>query len=196
MPSHFGFRRRRGSGEDGAGWIYADLFLALTIVGLGSAIITSGDVFGSGTPTSTTTTVATDATLPAFQLSCEEFGVGLPRATVVAGTASVGAAIQKAVMREIARRGWNESQAKPGLVILAGGFDEGQVHGDGDRLAQEKSLLVRSSTDLLTSVEMRTTGARFLRVNGERVAVGNANDYLLIVYLVYSGRAIDENCER
>ena len=37
-------RRRRkssGSGEDGAGWIYADLFLALMIVGLGSAVITS-----------------------------------------------------------------------------------------------------------------------------------------------------------
>ena len=195
MSSHFGIRRRRGSGEDGAGWIYADLFLALTIVGLGSASITAGDAFGSDAPTPTTTTVASDATLPIFQLSCVEFGIELPRAIVDKGTNFVGAEIQKRVAREITTRGWNELQAKPGLAILSGGFDEDQKYTDGARLAQATVALVRSSTSLLGGIEIRTTGARVIQVNGVQVSVGAAGDFVLVVYLAYSGPPIEENCE-
>lgn len=195
MPTHLSFRRKRGASEDGAGWIYADLFLALTIVGLGSAIITTGNASGSVASVSSTTT-PTETTLPAFRLSCVEFGIGLPRSIVDKGSASIGAAIQAGVALEIAARGWNEPQAKPGLVILAGGFDEGQIHGDGALLAQKQEPIVRSSTSLLKGVEMRTSGARFLSVNGERVKVGDAGDFLLVVYLVYGGPAVEENCEK
>ena len=60
------FRRRSSSAEEGIGWIYADLFLALTIVGLGSAVIT-------------TSSPSSSAEAPkVFQLSCAEFSVPVP----------------------------------------------------------------------------------------------------------------------
>ena len=190
MPSHFGFRRRRSSGEDGAGWIYADLFLALTIVGLGSAIITSGIALSSGTPAVTTTTQ------PTFQLSCAEFGIKLPNQIMERGRAAIGKAIESGIAAEIKDRGWSEEQAKPGLVILAGGFSSSEQPGEGDQRAQGKVPSVRSSTPLLNGVEVRTIGASSLRVDGERVGVGGAGSYVLIVYLVYSGEKLEENCEK
>lgn len=190
MPSHFGFRRRRSSGEDGAGWIYADLFLALTIVGLGSAIITSGIALSSGTPAVTTTT------LPTFQLSCAEFGIKLPNQVMERGKAAIGSAIENGIAAEIKDRGWTADQAKPGLVILAGGFSSDEQPGEGDQRAQGKVPSVRSSTPLLNGVEVRTIGATSLRVDGERVGVGGAGSYVLIVYLVYSGEKLEENCEK
>jgi hypothetical protein len=33
-------------------------------------------------------------------------------------------------------------------------------------------------------------------VDGERVGVGGAGSYVLIVYLVYSGEKLEENCEK
>lgn len=190
MPSHFGFRRRRSSGEDGAGWIYADLFLALTIVGLGSAIITSGVALSSGTPAVTTTTQ------PTFQLSCAEFGIKLPNQVMERGKAAIGRAIENGIAAEIKDRGWTEEQAKPGLVILAGGFGSDEQPGEGDKRAQAKVASVRSSTPLLNGVEVRTIGAQTLGVDGERFGVGGAGNYVLVVYLVYSGEKLEENCEK
>jgi hypothetical protein len=195
VPSQFGFRHKRNSGDDGAGWIYADLFLALTIVGLGSAIITSGNALGSDSPSAVGTTVVTTTTVPTFQLSCAEFAIKLSRDIVDLGADSIRTAIESGVAAEISSRGWSVQQAKPGLAILAGGFDVDEEHSAGDRRAQQKLTLVRSSTALLSGVEMRTSGAQSLRVNGGRSAVGRAGDYVLIVYLAYSGPKLEESCE-
>lgn len=195
MPSQFGFRRRRGSGDEGAGWIYADLFLALTIVGLGSAVVTAGNAFGSDVSGPASTTVSSTTTLPVLRLSCVEFGIPLSSDVIEAGPTSIGSAVSEGVANEIAARGWSSDQARPGLAILSGGFNVDQDHVDGVRLAQAQVGLVRSSTPLLAGVEMRTTGARVIQVNGKQVAVGDAGNYVLVVYLVHSGPPTEENCE-
>lgn len=179
MSRGFGFRRKSSSGEDGAGWIYADLFLALMIVGLGSAAITTSPASGS-TPAPKT-----------FQLSCAEFAVRVP-GNIRAG----GAAIESAVSAEIAKRGWSPDSSKPGLVIVMGGFSGSESPGAGDNRAQGVLPQLRASTPLLQQVEMRTAGARSVRVNGVATTVGGAGSYLMVTYLLFSGPQLQEDCTR
>lgn len=179
MARGFGFRRRSSGGEDGTGWIYADLFLALTIVGLGSAVVTSS----SPTPA---------ANAPkTFQLSCAEFPVRVP-----ANVKSNGAQIDNAINQEIAKRGWSAESSKPGLVIVMGGFGGNESPGDGDARAKALTSSLRAASPQLASVEMRTAGARSVSVNGQQTTVGGAGSFVLVVYLLYSGPALSEDCTR
>lgn len=178
------FRRRRkfSSGEDGAGWIYADLFLALMIVGLGSAVITSSSPTGAATTTAP----------PTFQLSCAEFPVKVP--SNLSGNG--GAQIEAAITSEISRRGWSGDTAKPGLVIVFGGFSAGEGPGDGDRRAANLRPALRASTPLFQKVEMRSGGASSVTVNGQVNTVGGAGTFLLVVYLLFNGADLVEDCTR
>ena len=175
------FRRRRktSSGEDGAGWIYADLFLALMIVGLGSAVVTTSSPSAATAP-------------PIFQLSCAEFPVKVP--SNLSGNG--GAQIEAAITSEISKRGWSGETAKPGLVIVFGGFSGGEGPGDGDRRAQGIRSVLRASTPLLQKVEMRSGGANSVRVNGKVNTVGGAGTFLLVVYLLFNGPDLIEDCTR
>ena len=179
MSRGFGFRRKPSSGEDGAGWIYADLFLALMIVGLGSAAVTTSPASGS------------PAAQKTFQLSCAEFAVRVP-----GNIRNGGAAIESAVSAEIANRGWSPDSSKPGLVIVMGGFSSSESPGAGDNRAQNILLQLRASTPLLQQVEMRTAGARSVRVNGVATTVGGAGSYLMVTYLLFSGPQLQEDCTR
>lgn len=181
MARGFGFRRKAGSGEDGAGWIYADLFLALMVVGLGSAVITSSSPSGPSATTAPKT----------FQLSCAEFSVRVP-----GNISGGGAQIEKAVAGEIAKRGWTPESSKPGLVIVMGGFADSETPGAGDGRAQSILSRLRASTPLLQQVEMRTGGARSVRVNGEQVTVGGAGSFVMVMYLLFSGPQLTEDCTR
>lgn len=179
MRRGFGFRRRSSGGEDGTGWIYADLFLALTIVGLGSAVVTSSS------PSSAAEAPKT------FQLSCAEFPVRVPN-----NVRSNGAQIDTAISQEIAKRGWSAESSKPGLVIVMGGFGSNESPGDGDGRAKNLTPSLRAASPQLASVEMRTAGARSVTVNGQQTSVGGAGSYVLVVYLLYSGPALTEDCTR
>ncbi len=179
MARGFGFRRRSSGGEDGTGWIYADLFLALTIVGLGSAVVTSSSSAPAANAPKT------------FQLSCAEFPVRVP-----ANVKSNGAQIDNAINQEIAKRGWSAESSKPGLVIVMGGFSSNESPGDGDGRAKSLTSSLRAASPLLASVEMRTAGARSVSVNGQQTSVGGAGSYVLVVYLLYSGPALTEDCTR
>lgn len=181
MARSFGFRRRPHQ-EDGAGWIYADLFLALMVVGLGSAVITASSPTSSATQTTAP---------PIFQLSCVEFAVKVP-----ANLAKNGARIDTAISRELAKRGWSPAQSKPGLVIVMGGFNTGESPGDGDGRAKAILGQLRKSTPLLSTVEMRTAGARSVRVDGTNTTVGGAGSYLMVTYLLFSGPQLTEDCTR
>ena len=181
MARRFGLGRK-GHQEDGAGWIYADLFLALMVVGLGSAVITASSPSSSATQTTAP---------PIFQLSCVEFPVRVP-----ANPASNGARIDAAINQELAKRGWSPAQAKPGLVIVMGGFNSNESPGDGDGRAKAVLPALRKSSPLLTSVEMRTAGARSARVDGENVVIGGAGSYTMVVYLLFSGPQLSEDCTR
>lgn len=179
MARGFGFRRRSSGGEDGTGWIYADLFLALTIVGLGSAVVTSSSP-------------AADSKAPkTFQLSCAEFPVRVP-----ANVRSNGAQIDNAINQEIAKRGWSAESSKPGLVIVMGGFNGNESPGDGDGRAKALTPALRAASPQLSSVEMRTAGARSVSVNGQQTSVGGAGSFVMVVYLLYSGPALTEDCTR
>ena len=181
------FRRRRkssGSGEDGAGWIYADLFLALMIVGLGSAVITSS---------SPTSGAATTSAPPTFQLSCAEFPVRVPSNL---SRTSGGAQIEAVITSEISKRGWSGESAKPGLVIVFGGFSGSETAGAGDRRAQNLRAALRTAVPPFQQVEMRTGGAQNVTVNGVSSDVGGAGSFLLVVYLLFNGAALTEDCTR
>ncbi len=182
-----GFARRGGGDESGAaGWIYADLFLAMMVVGLGSAVVTT--VGAGGTKPLVEPLVST------FRLSCEEFLVPLSAGLVSRGKTAIGASVDAAVAKELAKRGWETDQGKPGLVIVAGGVSSNETAGDGDARAQRLSPTIRNSSELLKSVEIRTIGASAVRLNGARKLIGSAGNYGLIVYLVYSGGELLENC--
>jgi hypothetical protein len=43
---------------------------------------------------------------------------------------------------------------------------------------------------------MRTAGARSARVDGENVVVGGAGSYVMVVYLLFSGPQLSEDCTR
>lgn len=181
MARGFGRGRKSSSGEDGAGWIYADLFLALMIVGLGSAVITSS----SPTPSADAPKV--------FQLSCTEFAVPVP-ANISAS--SGGAQLDAAIATEITKRGWTVEASKPGFAIVMGGFSGAEGPGAGDGRAKALLSRLRASSLQLQQIEMRTAGARSVRVNGTETSVGGAGSFLMVVYLLFSGPQLSEDCTR
>ncbi len=179
MARRFGFARKKGSEEDGVGWIYADLFLALMVVGLGSAVITSSSPSSGAAQPKT------------FQLSCAEFAVRVP-GNIRAG----GPQIDQAIASEIARRGWTPDSSKPGLVIVMGGFSGNETPGAGDGRAKAILPQLRAASPLLQQVEMRTAGARSVRIDGEQTTVGGAGSFLMVTYLLFSGPPLTEDCTR
>ena len=43
---------------------------------------------------------------------------------------------------------------------------------------------------------MRTGGAQAVRVNGEQVTVGGAGSFVMVMYLLFSGPPLTEDCTR
>lgn len=181
MARRFSMRRRPGTSDDQTGWIYADLFLAMFVVGLGSAIVT----------TSVPTSGVAPPTLRNFQLSCTEFAIKLP-----GNIAGSGPVIDSEVSAEIARRGWAPEASKPGLAIVMGGYNASEAPGNGDARARQIVPRLRDTSPLLEQIEMRTVGARSVRVDGQQFNVGNSGSYLMVVYLLYNGQQLEEDCTR
>jgi len=155
----------------------------MTIVGLGSSIVTvSNPSPGAAAPTTAPKT---------FQLSCREFPVRVPGNI---GSTNGGQRVEKVINAEIADRGWTAEVAKPGLVLVMGGFAGSETPGQGDGRAKALLPTLRKASPLLERVEMRTGGARSVRVDGENVSVGGAGSYVMIVYLLFSGPPLDEDC--
>lgn len=211
MASGFGFGRHRNSSEEGVGWIYADLFLALTIVGIGSASITAISsaaapdpavvavettttiATGDGDdPTESTTTSPTTTTIAeAFQLSCVEFAIPLDGSL---GNGTADEVVSAAVADEVERRGWDPDDARPGMVLVMGGYNNNESASAGDVRARNLVPALREAVPLLADVEIRTLGAQVVRVQGEPVTVGGAGSAVLVVYLVHRGDPLDEDC--
>jgi hypothetical protein len=196
------FGRRRAASEDGSGWIYADLFLALTVVGLGSAVVSSvastappaPPAIAEATTTipSTTVPVTTTAAPPdVFQLSCVEFAIPLPSNPTSDAGREV---IEAAVAAEIASRGWDADSARPGMVLVMGGYEGSEGATAGDVRARSLAPQLRESIPMFADVEMRTLGARVVNVQGSPVTVGGAGDFILVAYLLHTGEPLVENC--
>lgn len=152
------------------------------VVGLGSAVITSSSPSSGASATTAPKT---------FQLSCAEFSVRVP-----GNIRNGGAQIEREVAAEIAKRGWSPDSSKPGLVIVMGGFSSSETPGDGDGRAAAILPQLRASTPLLQQVEIRTGGATSVRVNGVGKSVGGAGSYLMVMYLLFSGPPLTEDCTR
>lgn len=107
-----------------------------------------------------------------------------------------GAEIEAAITSEITKRGWSGESAKPGLVIVFGGFSGSETAGAGDRRAQNLRASLRAAVPPFQQVEMRTGGAQNITVNGVSSDVGGAGSFLLVVYLLFNGAALTEDCTR
>ena len=197
------FGRRSSASEDGSGWIYADLFLALTVVGLGSAVVTSvassappaqmpAAVETTTTSVAPTTTAVTTTTSPeVFQLSCVEFAIPLPSNPTSQEARDF---IEMAIAAEIGVRRWELDSARPGMVLVMGGYEGSEGATAGDVRARSLAPQLRESIPMFADVEMRTLGARVVNVQGSPVTVGGAGDFILVVYLLHRGEPLVENC--
>lgn len=182
-------RRRDTSGHDIAGWLYADVFLALMIMGVGSSVVVRqmipSDSVLPPPAAANTTSLGT--------VSCREFAIRVDAQTADASDAVLADVVTSAVNGEIFARGWSIDNAQPALVIVLGGFELYESAGDGDVSARAFRARVRRVVPEFANVEMRTGGSRSVVVNDERVDVGNNGDFVLVVYLLHSGE-IEQEC--
>jgi hypothetical protein len=180
-------RRRHDSGShDIAGWLYADVFLALMIVGVGSSVVVRQavpSVSASPSPASSRTVV-----------SCNEFAIVIDAQTVDVDDDQLGEYVETQIADEIASRGWFRDDADPALVIVLGGFELYESAGDGDMNARRLRERLRQVVPSLSQVEMRTGGARSTVVGSDRVQVGNNGDFALITYLLHTND-VEPTCQ-
>ena len=182
MVHRHSVRRRNTSSHDIAGWLYADVFLALMIVGVGSSVVVRQ-------------MIPSDSVLPppaaangqaSATVSCREFAVPVDERTVDDTDDALAQRITTAINDEVSRRGWTPETARPALVIVLGGFELYEGAGDGDVNARALRARVRQVVPMLSNVEMRTGGARSTLVDDTRIDVGNNGDFVLVVYLLHT----------
>lgn len=164
-----------------AGWLYADVFLALMIMGVGSSVVVrqvipSDSVLPPPAAVNTATAI----------VSCNEMAVRLDAATIDGTDYELSRVISDAMNAEVARRGWTVDGVQPALVIVLGGFELYESAGDGDANARALRTRLRRAVPSLTDVEMRTGGSRSVMVNNASVNVGNSGDFVLVVYLLHT----------
>ena len=182
-------RRRDTSSHDIAGWLYADVFLALMIVGVGSSVVVRQVIpSDSVLPPPAAANAASFATV-----SCREFAIRVDARTADDSDVVLTDVVRTAMNTEITARGWSVDQVQPALVIVLGGFEMYENAGDGDVSARAFRARVRRVVPEFAHVEMRTGGSRSVVVNDERVDVGNNGDFVLVVYLLHSGE-IEQEC--
>jgi len=178
-------RRNDSASHDIAGWLYADVFLALMIVGVGSSVVVRQavpSVSASPPPSSIQAVV-----------SCNEFAISLDGQLLDASDDKLGEYVETRINDEISRRGWTRESADPALVIVLGGFELFEGAGDGDANARLLRERVRRVVSSLGQVEMRTGGARSVAVGDERVSVGNNGDFVLLMYLLHTNE-VEQTC--
>ena len=182
-------RRPNTSSHDIAGWLYADVFLALMIVGVGSSVVVRQVI-----PSDSVLPPPAAASAPWFgTVSCREFAIRIDARTADDSDAVLADVVATAMNSEIVARGWSIDDTQPALVIVLGGFELYESAGDGDMSARAFRTRVRRIVPEFANVEMRTGGSRSAVVNDERVDVGNNGDFVLVVYLLHSGE-IEQEC--
>jgi hypothetical protein len=178
-------RQRVASNHDIAGWLYADVFLALMIMGVGSSVVVRQMIPSDSAAPPPAAAQAT--------VSCREFAVPV-NAQIVDGTdAALADYVTAAVDRQVMQRGWTSDVARPALVIVLGGFELYESAGDGDANARVLRTRLRRVVPMLTNVEMRTGGSRSALVDSDQIVVGNNGDFVLVVYLLHSDN-VEQEC--
>jgi hypothetical protein len=192
-----------------SGWLFADLFLALIVVGFSLSWVPKEEAARSTEPPATTTTTTTIPMQPfettttvatVYQLSCQEFGIPLNLDEGLDATVTL---IRRAISDEILRRGWNPDEVKPGLINLFAGYVEtGDIKSDqrgaSSRAENLKTQLITKIPDF-GRIDIRTSIGRSIAVDTglggstSFSAVSNSS-YIMVIYFVYSGPPLSENC--
>lgn len=190
-----------------SGWLFADLFLALIVVGFSLSWVTKEVATKSTEPPATTTTtipmqpLETTTTLPTvYQLSCQEFGIPINSDEGLDATIVL---IDRAISEEISRRGWNPEDVKPGLInLFAGYLETGDIKADqrsaSSRALSLKSQIISKIPDF-GRIDIRTSIGRSISVDTglggtTNLSAGSNSSYIMVIYFVYSGPPLDENC--
>jgi len=179
-----------------AGWVYADLLLALSIVALGA---TSFLVVAKNLPVeesgSSTITIPT-TTIPEIQvanLSCDELVFKFTRTELETSPASLGARFDNRVRQYADANGLRD--AKVGIMLLFGGYDtQSERTSAGKKRADDSEPILRSNSQQLRSVETRTGGASRITQGIEELEIGGPEDFAIVAYLVYDGNPKLSGC--
>ena len=194
-----------------SGWLFADLFLALIVVGFSLSWVTKEEAAKSTEPPATTTTTTTipmqpqetTTTVPnVYQLSCQEFGIPLNQNLNESLDETV-LLINRAIRDEISRRGWNPDDVKPGLInLFAGYLETGDIKSDqrgaSSRADDLKKKLIAEIPEF-ARIDIRASIGRSTQVDtglggSENFSATTNSSYVMVIYFVYSGPPLNENC--
>ncbi len=194
-----------------SGWLFADLFLALIVVGFSLSWVPKEEAARSTEPPATTTTTTTIPMQPfettttvatVYQLSCQEFGIPLNQ-NLNEGLDGTVFLINRAIRDEISRRGWNPDDVKPGLInLFAGYLKTGDITSDQSgaysRAAALKQKLI-SEIPEFGQIDIRPAIATSTKVDtglggSKSFSATNNSSYVMVIYFVYSGPPLSENC--
>jgi len=204
-----GFSKRDEGPMSLSGWLFADLFLVLIVVGFSLSWVTKEEATKSTEPPATTTTTTTipmqpqetTTTVPnVYQLSCQEFGIPL---NLTDGLDETVRLINRAIRDEISRRGWNPDDVKPGLInLFAGYLDTGDIKSDqrgaSSRADDLKKKLIIEIPEF-ARIDIRASIGRSTQVDTglgglKSFSATNNSSYVMVIYFVYSGPPLSENC--
>lgn len=169
-----------------AGWLYADLLLALTIIGFGT-IVARKDTDPPITTTTTTTT--TMVPLSSTNLNCNEFAIILDS---FSDESAVNQVVDSEVRAAINEFGLPIDKTQVGLVLVYGGYASTESVRQGKDHAKSFVPKLRQ-TNWLNRSELVVGGANEVDIGNERKSV-SAKQILLKIYLVYQGDANKSGC--
>ncbi|MBM4077858.1 MAG: hypothetical protein FJ267_19690 [Planctomycetes bacterium] len=172
-----------------AGWVYADLLLALSIVALGATsflvVVTNLPEKEPG-PSSTTIPTTTVPEIQVANLSCDELVFKFTRTELETSPASLGARFDNRVRQYADANGLRD--AKVGIMLLFGGYDtQSERTSAGKKRADDSEPILRSNSQQLRSVEARTGGASRITQGTKELQIGGPEDFAIVAYLVYDG---------
>ena len=178
-------RRNSNSLVSSAGWLYADLLLALTIIGFGAVVATKD----TDPPTTTTVTQSTTVEKLSTNLNCNEFAIRLDSE---ANQSEVDQIVDTQVREAISNENLPLDETQVGIVIMYGGYGSGETVTDGKNYAISFKPKIRN-TGWMRNSELVLGGANQIEIGSNRVAVG-PREILLKVYLVYRGDPNSSGC--
>ncbi len=147
-----------------AGWLFADLLLALAVIFIGMSMI----------PRRTQeppTRVVLDCR-PFYHVFGEE---------EVSDTVGFGRGLSRLITDSLQRR--DLTDPRPAVVLLFGGYNRSETVGHGQGRALRKVPVLRGAYNGFRSVPIRSYGSRRM----DTVPIGDAGRYGLLIYFVFKG---------
>jgi hypothetical protein len=180
-----------------AGWVYADLFLALSIIALGATsflVVARNlptDESSSSPPTRSTTTIPE---IQVANLSCDELVFQFSQSDLEPSATSLGRRFDDRVKQYAATRGLRDG--KVGIMLLYGGYDtQTERTSAGKKRADEAGAKLRMASEQLRRVETRTFGASRISQGIKELEIGGPQDFAIVAYLVYDGDPKSSGCQ-